>query len=611
MDKFSKLSLLALCGIPLPDLDVDLDRLPRPGDVLSVVSSAFSAFLSDDCAVESIDRLEPIVAPTSGLHLIYVYGHAWLDHDSPRVLIGSGQPTEAVDGLNLMTEVLSQTAPERTVLILDSCHAAAFDTLIRSPLPVPRLVVYGSGAGESAIALQGDKASRLSLALHQGLEGSRRFVDLTGVIVEVARKLSSDGVIAGQDVSYRMSGAAVVLTRGTSPAIRRRERTVSIVRNALVASGALIAGILGLMGWFYWNHVLMDLSVGNLRSIASSEITLTVSQEDPNSNRSEVVTSSVIQGDHIRVWIPARDVIIRVGTTYRDNAERGLSFPLVLKPGFRSSKTLNLALPSVEQIQQHPNMAYVPPTDWIHGRELEPRTQGTPFWIDLRPPTVDQYLPRARSLMQAGILKPENSFLLTAIQQSAGIDAVGLGQLRSLNDNLGAVFGVIAEGTSQQVSAPGDIVVGARKAPCPTCPAPMTRFEAGLYCSSQKKRLPSDLEWELAVRGVDGRVYPWGNQFDDHRANVPGLPQKGDPSPSLKAVDAYPSGVSPYGLIDTVGNAGDWVTNASGSYERVYMGATYRYNPEDATAFRMLPITDDDYLVQEITARCVAEPAGS
>jgi hypothetical protein len=41
------------------------------------------------------------------------------------------------------------------------------------------------------------------------------------------------------------------------------------------------------------------------------------------------------------------------------------------------------------------------------------------------------------------------------------------------------------------------------------------------------------------------------------------------------------------------------------------MGATYRYNPEDATAFRMLPVTDDDYVVQEITARCVAEPPGS
>jgi hypothetical protein len=73
-------------------------------------------------------------------------------------------------------------------------------------------------------------------------------------------------------------------------------------------------------------------------------------------------------------------------------------------------------------------------------------------------------------------------------------------------------------------------------------------------------------------------------------------------------VDAYRTQVSPFGLIDTVGNAGDWVVNDPGTYERVYMGATYRYNPEDATAFRLLPVTDSDYLVREVTARCV-DPA--
>jgi hypothetical protein len=35
------------------------------------------------------------------------------------------------------------------------------------------------------------------------------------------------------------------------------------------------------------------------------------------------------------------------------------------------------------------------------------------------------------------------------------------------------------------------------------------------------------------------------------------------------------------------------------------MGATYHYNPQDATAFRLLPVTDSDYLVREITVRCV------
>ena len=66
----------------------------------------------------------------------------------------------------------------------------------------------------------------------------------------------------------------------------------------------------------------------------------------------------------------------------------------------------------------------------------------------------------------------------------------------------------------------------------------------------------------------------------------------------------YPS---PFGLIDTVGNAGDWVVNVSGSYENIYMGATYRFNPEDATAFRMLPVTETDILVREITVRCAAD----
>jgi len=62
-------------------------------------------------------------------------------------------------------------------------------------------------------------------------------------------------------------------------------------------------------------------------------------------------------------------------------------------------------------------------------------------------------------------------------------------------------------------------------------------------------------------------------------------------------------------LYDTVGNAGDWVVNDLSSYEHVYMGATYQFNPEDATTFRMLPVTDSDYLVREITARCVSPGA--
>jgi hypothetical protein len=608
MAKISRFSFLPLCGRPSSLPEIELDRLPDSSDVFSLVRSAFEPFCDEGVEAETVETLRTLVSPAGGIHLIYAYGHAWLEGGALRMTIGSSGPSDVIDGSEFIATVLTGTAPDRTILILDCCHAGAFDSVMQAAQKVPRLAVYACGAEENAIALRGDSASRLSLVLHRRLRSGIETVDLTGVVIAIAQDLSKDGVIPGQEVSYRMNGPGLVLSSGETRSIRRRERTVSLVRNALLATGGLVAIVIGIFGWFYWAHALIDLGVGDLKSISASNATLFVMREEPNSNRSDLVATKVLEGQHVRVWVPAQDIILRVNSSYRDHAERGLSCPLLLRPGFSySTKFLHLELPSVAEIEAHPNMAYVPPTRWTHGRELEQRIQRTSFWIDLRPPTVQQYLPIARSLMQSGGLKAENSFLLTSSDRSAGLDNVGLGQVRTLNQNLGAIFGAIASGTSQEVSAPGDIVVGAGKTPCPTCPAPMTRFEAGLYCSSQKKRLPTDLEWELATRGVDGRVYPWGNQFDDKRANVPGLPQKGEPPPTLKPVDAYPGEVSPFGLVDTVGNAGDWVTNESGSYERVYMGATYRYNPEDATTFRMLPVTDSDYLFQEITVRCVSD----
>jgi formylglycine-generating enzyme required for sulfatase activity len=289
---------------------------------------------------------------------------------------------------------------------------------------------------------------------------------------------------------------------------------------------------------------------------------------------------------------------------YRDGADRAVGLHLKLSPGFElDSKRLTFVLPTSAEIEMHPGMAYIPRTLWIHGRENEARTNQSPFWIDIRPPTVAEYVTIAKRLIERSLLLEENSFVLTAQRQSRAVAQTGLDQLHSLNKDIGNIFGVIASASSPQVSAPADIVAGLVDLPCVECPAPMTRHEAEIYCASRGMRLPTALEWELAVRGVDGRVYPWGNRFDPSRANVPGLPEKGSPPPGLKPVNAYRDYQSPFGLIDTVGNAGDWVVNDVNDYEHVYMGATYRFSPEDATAFRMLPVTDADYLVREITAR--------
>jgi formylglycine-generating enzyme required for sulfatase activity len=82
---------------------------------------------------------------------------------------------------------------------------------------------------------------------------------------------------------------------------------------------------------------------------------------------------------------------------------------------------------------------------------------------------------------------------------------------------------------------------------------------ASAYCAwwgrqyGAKGRLPSEAQWEKAARGSDGRVYPWGDTFDERRANTAesGL---ADTSP----VGSYPEGASVYGVSDLAGNVFEW-----------------------------------------------------
>jgi formylglycine-generating enzyme required for sulfatase activity len=102
--------------------------------------------------------------------------------------------------------------------------------------------------------------------------------------------------------------------------------------------------------------------------------------------------------------------------------------------------------------------------------------------------------------------------------------------------------------------------------------------DARAYAYWAGKRLPHEWEWQYAAQGADGRLYPWGNNWDD--AAVP-LPDTGRTMRGPDPVDAHPRGASPFGVMDLVGNVWQWTEEFVDEHTRggILRGGSY-YQPQ-------------------------------
>ena len=187
-------------------------------------------------------------------------------------------------------------------------------------------------------------------------------------------------------------------------------------------------------------------------------------------------------------------------------------------------------------------MIAVPAGEFLYGPDKAKESTGA-FWIDEYEVTIGQY----QQFLDALKAHPTDQYEAPNVPKGHSHE----------NDKWANVYAAAKDGGTLN-RAPLDL----------NCPAvAVDWFDAYAYAKWKGHRLPTEVEWEKAARGTDGRKFPWGddatqiqkvNTSADYNDRDPGAKGMTDGYNRWSPVDAMTGDKSFYGVMDMAGNVAEW-----------------------------------------------------